>query len=342
MKTLNELIPQNPGGKIVELKTEQECLKYFGKDELDKLNNSLPGTQKVEHFLPFFIEYTETDTFTVDTDVIYSDVAQVIRCQDLVFKGGSITSFVHLTIETTTTNLTSPSSTNNYQILVSGWTGNVGPAGKSGATGPNGTDGQSKSCENADPGLPGDPGGLGTDGGSGQNGLGTPLANFTLGSIKLAGTDLFTVSAQGGIGGNGGTGGDGGTGGAGGNGGNSSSTGCQCYTNGGAGGSGGPGGVGGRGGNAGNGSSTNQGMTITVATLADKTNISVNAIAGSAGQPGPGGSGGTGGSAGSGGSGTKHGNDGPGGARGATGNQGGNGNSGSNGTLPQITLSVVR
>lgn len=338
IKTMENFTPQNPNGKIVKLSTEADCLKYFQQDNLQKINDSLPGSQKLADFLPFYIENVETSTYTIDSDVEFSGIPQIINCDTLVFDGGSITSYVQLSINATTTKLVNPSSKNNYQILMAGANGVEGANGSTGATGTTGKNGQSKSCEDAQAGSDGGNGEAGTEGTDGQNGGGTPLSNFNLGSVQLSGTSLFTVLARGGNGGNGGAGGTGGTGGKGGNGGNATSTGCTCYNNGGDGGTGGTGGTGGKGGNAGNGSSVNQAMTVTVNTKADKANISSNVIPGSAGQHGAGGTGGNGGNGGSGGTGTKHGHDGSKGSTGAKGATGGNGNGGSNGSMPVINV----
>lgn len=332
--------PSNPSGKIVKISTKEDCLNYLTESNLRLLDEAISGGQKITDFLPFYVEALDMDTFTVSTDLVYSGVPQIINCQNLVFNGGSITSYVQLTINAKTTTLTKLSPVNNYQVKLVGSTGNSGPTGPAGSAGPNGKNGQSKSCDNADAGSPGGTGNPGTNGGDGSNGGGTPVSNLNFGTIVLEGTSLLTVIAQGGSGGNGGNGGQGGSGGSGGNGGNSTSTGCTCYTNGGDGGQGGTGGQGGKGGNAGNGSSTNQGMAITVASQADKGYLSANPIAGSSGSYGSGGAGGAGGSGGSGGTGTKHGHDGANGSVGTTGSVGGNGSGGSNGTLPQITVSL--
>lgn len=332
--------PSNPSGKIVKISTTEDCLNYLTEANLHMLNEAVLGSQNITDFLPFYAEIMDIDTFTVSTDLVYSGVPQIINCQNLVFDGGSITSYVQLTINAKATTLTQLSPVNNYQIKLVGSTGNSGSTGAAGGAGTTGKDGQSKSCDNADAGSPGGNGNPGANGADGSNGGGTPVSNLNFGTIKLGGTSLLTVISQGGTGGNGGNGGQGGTGGAGGNGGNSTSTGCTCYTNGGDGGQGGNGGQGGKGGNAGNGSSVNQSMIITVASQADKVNLSASPIAGNSGNYGSGGAGGAGGNGGNGGTGTKHGHDGAHGSAGTTGSAGGNGSGGSNGTLPQITVSV--
>lgn len=335
---MKNLIPQNPTGKIVKLNTKEDCLEYFNADDFQRINDNLPSNQNITDFLPFFIEYTKTDTFRVSSDLIFSSIPQIINCQNLVFDGGSITSFVQLTIKAATTSLVNPSPNNNYQIKMTGSSGASGINGSNGGKGPDGTTGQNKNCDDGLPGSNGGQGDLGATGGDGQNGGGTPISNLSLGSIRLSGSSLFTVLAQGGNGGNGGNGGKGGPGGKGGDGGNAFSTGCTCYNNGGNGGLGGNGGFGGTGGKAGDGSSVNQTMLITVNTIADRVNLSTNAIAGSAGRHGAGGSGGDGGFGGAGGTGTKHGRDGSRGSNGFTGQVGCDGASGSNGTMPQITV----
>ncbi len=332
--------PSNPSGKIVKISTKEECLNYLTESNLRLLDEAISGGQKITDFLPFYAEALDMDTFTVSTDLVYSGVPQIINCQNLIFDGGSITSYVQLTINALTTTLSKLSPVNNYQVKLVGSTGNSGSPGSAGGTGTTGKNGQSKSCDDAEAGSPGGSGNPGSNGADGSNGGGTPVSNLNFGKIVLEGTSLLTVIAQGGTGGNGGNGGQGGAGGNGGNGGNSYSTGCTCYTNGGDGGTGGVGGTGGKGGNAGNGSSANQGMIITVTSQADKGYLSTNPIAGNSGSYGSGGAGGNGGAGGSGGTGTKHGHDGASGSAGATGSAGGNGSGGSNGTLPQINVTL--
>jgi len=341
MKTQSELIPQNLTGQIVQLTTEQDCLKYLGESGLQKMNDSLPGNQKVQDFLPFYVEYLSTNSVTINTDVVYYGLPQIITCDTLVFDGGSITSYVQLVINATTTQLVNASTKNNYQILVAGATGTAGANGANGGPGINGTKGQSESGSSGQAGGAGGTGANGSGGENGINGAATPVSNLNLGTIQLSGSDLFTILAQGGAGGAGGNGGAGGTGGTGGNGGNSYSTTCSQHHNGGAGGNGGPGGIGGPGGNGGNGSSSNNPVTITVATQVDKNKLSTTSIPGIGGQLGAGGPGGSGGAPGSGGSGEKHGHDGTSGSNGTAGSQGGNGTAGSNGSIPVINVTVT-
>jgi hypothetical protein len=331
--------PQNPHGKIVKLETPEDCLVYLSEADLETLSAGLGANRLITHYLPFSVEVTQVDSFTVSQDLVYSGLPQIIRCSNLIFDGGSITSFVQLVIKATTTAL-QKTGLKNYQVMLSGSPGSTGTTGVGGQSGPNGTNGQSKSCEDAQNGTNGQSGFVGGNGGPGGNGTGTPVSSLAFGSIQLTGQSLLTVIAQGGNGGNGGTGGTGGNGGSGGNGGNSTSTGCHCYTNGGNGGNGGSGGNGGPGGIAGSGSNFNQSMTITVVSQADRVYLSTNPIAGSPGLPGAGGNGGTGGTGGSGGSGTKHGHGGSAGSKGSGGNKGGDGTAGSNGALPQISVNV--
>lgn len=341
MKQENTFATEHTGGKIIHLKTVDDCLKYLGQDGLQNLNSSILGLQKVEDYLPFYAEYINQDTITIDKDMVYSTLPKIFKCNTLLFNGGSITSYVQLNIITDTTKLVNPSNGKNYQILVCGTTGASGTNGKSGTTGTPGSAGSDSTGSNAGNGSDGGPGGTGNPGGKGSNGGNTPVANLNLGTITLGGSDLFTILTQGGSGGNGGNGGTGGTGGSGGNGGNAHTTGCGGY-NGGTGGGGGKGGQGGTGGNGGNGSTANNATTIIVNTAADRDNLSATALSGNGGQPGTVGNGGAGGASGSGGSGSIcGGNNGATGKQDGTGEQGATGNTGSNGGIPQMPIRIA-
>lgn len=339
MKKENYPKPQNPKGKIVEIKSKEDFVKYIGNESLEKMNASLIGTQKFEDYLPFFIEYISSDgTYYIDKDETFKAMPVVINCSNLVFDGGSITSYVQLKISTTNTTLQNLSKVNNYQILVLGSMGANGSGGDAGVNGKDGDVGSNKYNENGGDGGQGGPGSKGTQGKDGGYGGDTPKSDMTLGSITLGVNYLFTIIAQGGDGGNGGVGGTGGSGGSGGVGGNTDTSSCSGY-DGGKGGNGGPGGAGGDGGDGGYGSINNYPMTITVATDADKNKIATNTIPGGRGLPGNGGTGGSGGTYGGGGNGSIcNGQNGVQGTTGVGGIKGTDGVSGSLGSMPTITI----
>ncbi len=341
MKQENTFAAEHPDGKIVHIKTLDDCISYLGNDGLANLNSAITGLHKVEDYLPFYAEYINQETITVNQDHVYSKMPKIFKCNELRFDGGSITSYVQLSVVAGTTTLVNPSPSKNYQVMVCGTTGASGTNGKSGTTGTPGPAGSDSTGSNAGNGSDGGPGGTGNPGGTGSNGGITPVANLSLGTIVLGGSDLLTVITQGGSGGNGGNGGTGGTGGSGGNGGNAHTTGCGGY-NGGTGGAGGKGGQGGAGGNGGNGSIANNAMTIIVNTTADRNNLSANALSGNGGQPGYGGNGGTGGVCGSGGSGSIcGGNNGAAGKQDGPGAQGNIGNTGNPGGIPQMPIRIT-
>ncbi|WP_157886087.1 hypothetical protein [Chryseobacterium glaciei] len=71
MNNQQEFTPQNPNGQIIQINVEEDLLQYLDKDDLQKMNDSMPENQKVQDFSPFFTEYVETDIFMVNTDVVY-------------------------------------------------------------------------------------------------------------------------------------------------------------------------------------------------------------------------------------------------------------------------------
>lgn len=338
MNMKNEFTPEFPNGKILHIKNEQDFLMYLGKEDLQKLSDSLPEDQSLRNLFPFYMEYVEDETIKITADEVFNKTAKIFNCDTILFEGGSITSYVQLVINAKTTELISPSTQNDYQIMVSGTKGVDGnPATGKGPEGEDGKDGAEKTNDNGGDATNGEaPTSKGKGGEDADNGGNTPVSRLTLGNILLKGTDLFTVISSGGNGGNGGKGGKGGTGGTGGKGGNAHSTSCSSY-DGGRGGNGGAGGVGGDGGAAGSGSKANNDMTIYLDTKADKDKMSVIKKFGTKGKVGKGGDPGDPGELGYGGSGSAcGGHAGPNGVKGGSGSQGTDGDVGGDGTPPEV------
>jgi hypothetical protein len=342
MNMKNEFTAEFPNGKILHIKNEQDFLMYLGKEDLQKLSDSLPEDQSLRNLFPFYMEYIEDETIKITTDKVFNKTAKIFNCDTISFEGGSITSYVQLVINAKTTELISPSTKNDYQIMVSGTKGvdgnpatGDGPPGKDGQDGAEETDKEGGDAEDGKA-----PTSKGHKGEDAYNGGNTPVSKLTLGTILLKGSDLFTVIAQGGNGGNGGNGGKGGKGGKGGNGGDAHATGCTGY-NGGKGGNGGDGGIGGDGGAAGSGSMANKEMTIYLNTEADKDNMSTTKKIGVKGKVGKGGGPGDPGERGYGGTGSACGGQaGPNGVPGGGGSQGTDGTVGGDGTPPEINFQI--
>ncbi len=333
--------PELLGAEIITLYTVEECIKYFGKETVDRFQGNLADDKSIQDYLPFYMEKLEVETYTVDEDQVLTKSPKLIECKKLVFNCGSITSYVGLEIRAEETLLLEISEKNDYQIKMLGTDGPTGINGDPGDEGSVGRKGDDKSGEKGEEGGIGGPGDEGDEGEDGGDGGKIPESTLKLGKIILSSTDRLSIIAQGGSGGKGGDGGKGGKGGTGGKGGDASSGSCNGY-DGGRGGQGGDGGIGGKGGDGGHGSKGNHDMEIELYSEEDKSRIHIQKIYGKGGAGGKseGGDKGSGGDGGSGSAcGGKQGDSGVEGEK--KGEKGPYGIDGQDGSTPVVKISVL-